>query len=191
MTLDKRPFRPSPDEPVFIGFAGRMGSGKTSAATYVSSKYQFQYRRYSQVLFQWRGADDQARNQLQEIGWDVMARGLQAELNARLIASLDPAQSAAVDGLRHPTDFDSLYRSFGAAFGLVFLEAEEEVRYTRLKQRFGSRAAFHAADSHPVESHIDDLRSLASLRLSNETSMENLQRQLDTWIASCRVRSHT
>ena len=189
MTLDQRSFRPSPDEPVFIGFAGRMGSGKTSAAKFLSSKYQFQYRRYSQILLQWRGTSDQAPNQLQQIGWDVMGGGLQSELSARLIGSLDRARSAAIDGLRHRVDFDSLSSSFGSAFGLVFLEADEEVRYMRLIHRFASRAAFQAADSHSVESYIDDLRPLANLTVSNETSMENLERQLATWIANCGVRS--
>src|SRR5437016_5894582 len=115
------PFRPSPDESVFVGFAGRMGSGKTSAAVYLTSKYHFQYTRYSRILQQWQAADSDARDRLQLIGWDVMAGGLQTELNARLIAALDPSRSAAIDGLRHPIDFDCLSSAFSPAFGMVFL----------------------------------------------------------------------
>jgi dephospho-CoA kinase len=180
----QRPFRSSPDEPVFIGFAGRMGSGKTSAASYLSSKYRFQYIRYSQVLQEWREASGENREHLQRLGWDVMAGGLQGELNNRLIAALDRSRSAAIDGMRHRVDFDKLYSSFGFAFGMVFLEAGEERRYARLRQRFANFAAFQTADSHPVEASVDDLRPLAALTISNENSLDYLHQQLDKWITS-------
>src|SRR5580658_6705794 len=102
--------------PVFIGVAGRMGSGKTSAAKYLSSRYGFQYTRYSQVLQDWLSAGDVDRSRLQILGWDVMAGGLQAELNSRLIAGIDRSRSAAIDGVRHRMDFDSLSSSLGASF---------------------------------------------------------------------------
>src|SRR5258708_3042699 len=100
------PSRTSRAEPIFVGFAGRIGAGKTSAATYLKSKYGFQYTRYSQVLQQWQAASGGDRDQLQQIGWDVMAGGLQTELNARLIGALDRSQSASIDGLRHSIDFE-------------------------------------------------------------------------------------
>lgn len=185
------PFRPSPNGPVFIGFAGRIGSGKTSAANYLSSKYDFQYTRYSQILQEWRATSGEDRVQLQRLGWDVMASGRQAELNARLIAVLDKSRSAAIDGLRHPIDFDSLSSSFGAAFGLVFLEAGEEQRFARLGPRFATFASFRAADSQPVEAQIDSLRPLAMLTISNERSLEYLYHQLDIWITSCGAGGRT
>lgn len=185
---DPRPFRPLPDEPVFVGFAGRMGSGKTSAATYLSSKYHFQYTRYSQVLQRWRASGGDDRDRLQQLGWDIMAGGLQSELNARLIAALDRSRSAAIDGLRHMTDFHSLASSFGSSFGMIFLEAGEEHRFARLGRRFETLAAFRTADSYPVEAHIDSLRPLASLTISNEQSLESLYQQLDAWIIEFGVR---
>src|SRR6266852_6152329 len=94
-------------ERLFVGFAGRMGAGKTSAARYLESKYGFQYTRYSQVLQEWLGDAVSDQNHLQKLGWDVMAGGQQRELNSRLIAGLDRSRSAAIDGLRHRIDFDS------------------------------------------------------------------------------------
>jgi dephospho-CoA kinase len=185
----QHPFRPWPNEPVFVGFAGRIGAGKTSAAMYLTSKYQFHYTRYSRVLQQWQAADGDARERLQEFGWDVMAGGLQTELNARLIGALDRSRSASIDGLRHSIDFECLSKAFSPAFGMVFLEAGEELRYARLKQRYATFEAFQVADSHPVEAHIDGLRSLATLTLLNESSLENLHERLDAWLTDCGVRS--
>src|SRR6266852_4830072 len=107
-------------EPLFVGFAGRMGSSKTSAAKYLSSRYGFAYTRYSQVLQGWLCPTAPARDQLQKVGWDVMTGGRQAELNARLIAGVDRSQSAAIDGLRHEIDLKALSSVFGAAFRLIF-----------------------------------------------------------------------
>jgi dephospho-CoA kinase len=189
--LRQRPFRSSPDGPLFLGFAGRMGSGKTSAATYLKSSYRFQYARYSQVLEQWRAMSGENRDRLQQLGWDIMAGGLQAELNIRLIASLDRSQSAAIDGLRHMIDFESLSTSFGGSFALVFLEADEEHRFARLRHRFETFAAFQSADSHAVEAHIEGLRPLAALTISTDQSLDNLYQQLDRWITSFGVRDRT
>src|SRR5712664_3438634 len=81
------------DSPLVIGITGRIGAGKTSVGKYLSSAYGFYYTRYSRVLSDWRAKDPESKAHLQVVGWEVMAGGMQAELNARLISQL-PAQSA-------------------------------------------------------------------------------------------------
>jgi hypothetical protein len=157
----------------------------------LSTKYGFQYTRYSQVLQDWRSACDADRGRLQTLGWDVMAGGLQTELNTRLIAGIDRLRSAAVDGIRHRTDFDSLSRSLGESFSMIFLEASPQRRFDRLRDRFETFAEFAAADSHPVESHIDGLKPLARLTISTEHSLESLYNQLDAWLAACAEEEQT
>jgi dephospho-CoA kinase len=181
--------RPSPHslaEPVFVGFAGRIGAGKTSAAKYLSCEYGFQYTRYSQVLQGWLSSEVSDRDRLQQLGWEVMAGGLQAELNARVIAVIDRSKSAAIDGLRHVVDFQSLGSTFGESFEMIFLEARPEHRFERLHARFSTAAAFHAADAHPVEAHIDDLRLRASIVIPNDDSTGRLYHELDAWMATRR-----
>ena len=111
-----------------------------------------------------------------------MGGGLQAELNSRLIAGLDRSRSAAIDGLRHPIDFDSLSSTLGPSFRLVFVEARQKSRFERLRSRFPTCAAFQAAESQPVEAHIDTLRPLASVAIPNDESLESLYQRLDAWI---------
>lgn len=185
MVAGLNPYPPSHIEPIFVGITGRIGSGKTTAARYLSSKYGYQYTRYSQVLRKWVSSGTADRDQLRKVGWDIMAGGLQAELNSRLIAGLDHSRSAAIDGLRHPIDFDSLSSAFDPSFRMIFLEARPQYRYERLLSRFPDLAAIEEADSHQVESHIDNLKSRASMTIANEQSLESLYRQLDAWISSC------
>jgi dephospho-CoA kinase len=178
------PFPRSQTDALFVGFAGRIGAGKTSAAEYLSSKYGFQYTRYSQVLRHWLASEAPEREGLQQFGWEVMAGGRQVELNARLISGLSRSQSAAIDGLRHHIDFHSLSYAFGASFHLVFLEAAAAARFERKRSRFSTYEAFLAADSHPVEAQIDSLKPLAAATIPTEESLESLYRRLDGWVTS-------
>ena len=175
-------------EPFFIGFAGRMGSGKTTAAKYLSSNYGFHYTRYSQVLHDWLSAAKADRDRLQQYGWNIMSGGLQADLNSRLIAGLDRSRSAAIDGLRHTIDFDSLSTTFGDSFCMIFLEAPQELRFERHREQFPNFAAFQAADAHPVEANIECLKSSASVTISNNESVDRLYQQLDAWFVTLGLR---
>ena len=127
----------SPSELIVVGFAGRIGAGKTAAAKYLASAYGFQYARYSQILQEWRGTPPE-RAQLQKVGWETMEGGLQAELNDRLIGKIERGRSAAIDGLRHPVDFEKLFSAFGTSFRLIFLEAPLEDRYSRARSSASS-----------------------------------------------------
>jgi dephospho-CoA kinase len=179
----QNPPRHSQTEPVYIGFAGRIGAGKTSAASHVASRYGFDYARYSQVLEEWLPASAGDKDRLQQFGWDVMREGRQVELNSRLISGLSRSRSAAIDGLRHPIDYECLASAFGSAFRLVFLESGQENRFQRLRSRFSTYAAFQAADSQPVEAHIENLRPLASVTIANDGSLESLGLRVDEWMA--------
>jgi len=175
-----------------IGIAGRIGAGKTSAATYLSSRHGFQYLRYSQVLSDWLAKTTEKKSQLQQIGWEVMAGGKQSELNRRLVAQIKPHADAAVDGLRHPIDRESLRDSFPESFHLVYIESPSKLRWEHLKGRgrYADLASFQAADSHPVEQQIETLRSSAARVFKNESSLEALYSELDTAVQEFRKEGH-
>src|SRR5438445_13174620 len=97
----------SEEKRLVIGFAGRIGAGKTSAAKYLNTKHGFQYLRYSQVLAEWMATNPEGKAELQRVGWEVMAGGMQAELNRRVIARGAPQGDAAAEGLRHIIDQES------------------------------------------------------------------------------------
>jgi dephospho-CoA kinase len=173
---------------LIIGIAGRIGAGKTSAATHLSSKHGFRYHRYSQVLANWLADDLEKKSRLQEIGWEVMSSGKQSELNRRLIAQLDPNVDTAIDGLRHPIDYESLKVFSRESFQLVYIESPSELRWEHLKgrSRYADFASFQAADSHPVEQQIEALKNSAARVLKNENSLEVLYSELDLAIQECR-----
>ncbi len=172
------------DDRIVIGITGRMGAGKTSAGRYLSLRYGFQYLRYSLVLSEWLAKDSETKAHLQEVGWEVMAGGMQVELNRRLIAQIKPHADAAVDGLRHPVDYKSLTDSFASSFYLLYIESPREERWNRLKDRgrYTSLESFEHADLHPVEQQIESLRASATSVLHNEGSLKDLYQTLDQTI---------
>jgi dephospho-CoA kinase len=178
------------DEQLVVGITGRIGSGKTSVGGYLSSAYGFQYIRYSQVLSEWYAKDPEIKSHLQEVGWEVMARGMQSELNRRLLVQIRPDVDVAVDGLRHPIDYESLKHSFPESFHLVYIESPSKLRWDRLKDRYADFASFQAADSHPVEQQIETLRTRAARVLKNESSLEVLYSELDKVVQEFRKEGH-
>ena len=169
-----------------IGITGRIGAGKTSVGRYLAEQHGFYYTRYSQVLSDWRAQDPESKAHLQAVGWEVMEGGMQAELNQRLISRIQPQQNFAVDGLRHPTDYECLSSAFSLKFHLLYIESSEESRWTRLKGRYPELDVFRAADSHPVEQQIESLRKAAFAVITNEGSLAELYGKVDTVLGNIR-----
>jgi dephospho-CoA kinase len=171
-----------------IGIAGRIGAGKTSAARYLSANHGFQYLRYSQVLAEWLASDSESKAQLQKIGWEVMAGGMQTELNRRLITQVLPDSDAAIDGLRHSIDRESLSKAFPSCFRLIYIDSGAEQRWNHVsgKDRYMNRDSFDSADSHPVEQQIESLRAKADYVLRNERSLQALYTAINEAVPSFR-----
>jgi dephospho-CoA kinase len=181
--------RPRGSERLTIGFAGRIGAGKTSAAKFLEREYGFQYVRYSEVLADWLRVDPAEKGRLQAAGWEVMAGGLQTELNRKLIGRLEPARDHTVDGLRHLIDYETLKNGFGASFFLIYLDCPSELRWERLKvrNRYRARQDFDAADASPVEQHIEKLRPKATVTIQNSGTLGDLYVEMNNTLE--RIRS--
>lgn len=106
---------------------------------------------------------------------------MQAELNNRLIAQIRSDRDVAIDGLRHPTDYQSLKNCSGNSFFLLYIDTARNYRWEHLKghSRYKSLSEFEAADSHPVEQQIELLRANATRVIHNEGSLQDLYESLD------------
>jgi dephospho-CoA kinase len=172
---------------IVIGVAGRIGSGKSVAAHHLEHHCGFQYLRYSLVLADWFKTDPTVKPRLQEVGWEVMSGVGQRELNRRLISKISSDQNCAVDGLRHPIDYESLKNEFAYRFFLIYIDTPSEIRFERLRNRFRSYSDFLAADRHPVESSIDLLIPCASFVLSGIQPLKEFGEQLEGLVSQFRA----
>jgi len=188
---------PSPDSQqrqdnrLVIGIAGRIGAGKTSVGKYLESRYGFCYVRYSQVLSDWRAKDPESKAHLQAMGWEVMAGGMQPELNARLIARIPALADCAVDGLRHPVDYEALSTNFGRQFKLLYIESPLETRWQRLQSRSATLEDFSRRESEPVEQQIPALREKAYAIIDNDRTLQELYTNVDAALDGIRTGGQT
>jgi dephospho-CoA kinase len=170
-----------------IGVTGHIGAGKTSAANYLRSAHEFFYVRYSRVLSDWLAKDPESKAHLQAVGWKVMEGGMQSELNDRLITQIPVQVNCAVDGLRHPIDYESLTEAFSAQFQLLYIESRQETRWQRVRTRYDALENFRSADSHPVEQQIGALRVSAFAVLENDGTLEDLYSKVDAALERIRT----
>jgi dephospho-CoA kinase len=180
-----------PDKRLVVGVTGRIGAGKTSVARYLSEAHGFFYVRYSQVLSEWKAHNAESKKLLQAIGWEVMGGGMQLELNQRLIAQIPPDSNCAVDGLRHPIDFDSLAKSFSTNFYLIYVDCTQETRWQRLRARYPRLEDFQKTDFHPVEQNIETLRNNAFAVIDNNSSLQHLHSELEQLLNKFHVGGRT
>lgn len=171
-----------------IGITGQLGSGKTTAAEYLAAEHGFNHIRYSQVLADWFNEDPERKSELQLVGWEVMSGGSQVELNRRLLSKIANGGDWVVEGLRHPLDYESLKKAFASRFQLVYIDSSREQRWLRLQKRgrFRTFEEFCAADQHPVEQLIPQLRPFAELCITSSEPLQQLYVPLSQFVNSLR-----
>jgi dephospho-CoA kinase len=173
---------------IVVGVAGRIGSGKSLLAHCLEQEFGFQYLRYSMVLAEWYQIDPADKLRLQEVGGHVMAGQEQRELNRRLIDCIEQKRDVAVDGLRHPIDYETLLAEFGKRFSLIFVETPPMIRFERTQDRYTTYEQFLTADSRPAESNIDSLRPLSAATISGTMPVEESIAELRQFVSSFRQR---
>ena len=162
-----------------IGLSGQIGAGKTTAGRFLESQ-GFRYGRFSMVLadiLRQRGIEP-ARQALQALGEEVNRGAKQRWLGTQLLRMLPDSGDLVIDGLRHPEDHALLVESFGPSFIHIHIDVPRELLLSRHVESGGRTEELRAALSHPVEINVPTISSLAHVRITNNTSLDNFFTQL-------------
>jgi dephospho-CoA kinase len=178
-----------------IGLIGRPGSGKDVCATRLLSLITAQNingirMTFSDLLGQTLDeyGVEKNRDNLQQLALFIQQRhtgGLSYRMKQHIGQSL--SQIVIVDGIRWQEDME-MVRSFQNSF-VIFLTAPVEMRFHRLKAR-GQKPGestmsfddFTKAESVATETEIENLGKLADIEVSNEGSIEDLNKMIgDLW----------
>jgi dephospho-CoA kinase len=165
-------------EPIVIGVAGGIGSGKTEFARLLAERLGGQCVSFGDFVRSKaaeRGLEG-SRAVLQELGERLIGEMGWREFTASAIAPWDRCRHLVIDGVRHLDAVLALRKTVApATFRLVYLEVDVETRRSRLSERPSDAQALSTLDAHSTEQEVhSSLRSTADLVLNARLAPEAL-----------------
>ncbi len=166
---------------ILIGFAGEIASGKTTAARYIESNYNFHYVRYSQIL---QGLlnnykDSVSRQSLQEFGLMIFKEMGGKGLTDKLLKRIVGQKKVVVDGIRHLSDVDTLRNDISRKTCIVYIGSEYHIRNERYCAKNSNGIDYDKALTHEVESEILLIDKSSDFIISNNSTFGELYKNLD------------
>ena len=142
---------------MIIGVSGRNGAGKGAVIDYLAERSFYVYSLSDVVRSELkRQGVEESRERMIEAGRALRAAAGPGALAEGLLAQLQPDRNYAIDSIRHPEEVEVLRRS-SPDFRLVWIEANEETRWERIRAR-----------QRPGDpSDIDELRVLEARELGS------------------------
>jgi predicted NUDIX family phosphoesterase/adenylate kinase family enzyme len=171
--------------------AGRIGSGKTETASYLSQKLGCPLIKSGELVRDLMGSPS-----IEQIGRREFQARAHQYINTtdgpdRLAAAIETcvsetgAQRCIIDGIRHLVTFERLERLFDGSVGLIFVNTPPDVAYDMYRSReaqttltFSYREYLEIYDA-PVEAEIPSLGRRAHIVINNAFGIETFRRTLD------------
>jgi len=170
-----------------IALAGETGSGKSTAALYLTLKYGFKYIRYSQVIAKLANFKEKYdKNALQKAGLQLHNELGQREITLKLIDSLPENTHVVIDGVRWIDDLETLQEHFGDRLKAIMVECPDNIISKRLQKSpfYMNKTKKEIRDilTHEVEAEIITLGFHISMRIQNKGSFKSFYEKLDTLV---------
>ncbi|MCP4035766.1 MAG: AAA family ATPase [bacterium] len=177
---------------MIVGVAGRNGAGKGEVIKLLEAQ-GFCALSLSDVIrdvLRARGLEE-SRERMIETGRELRAEGGPGVLGEQLLAAMKDGVDYAVDSVRHPAEVEALRRGTGGqAFVLLWVDADEAIRFERIKARgrSGDPETLPAlrelegrelGSADPAAQQLEAVRSLADRALDNDSGLDALSRALD------------
>jgi dCMP deaminase len=174
---------------MIIGLTGKNGSGKTAVSEYLKSR-GFEYFSLSDAIrdeIHKRGLRI-TRDILIDVGNELREKYGPGILAERILAGLFHDKNYVVDSIRNPCEVDVLRRR--SDFTLLAIEADQQIRFERSRQRgresaaqtlkqFVEEEARELDSNNPANQQLHATRLKADFAVNNDGTLEELHRQLD------------
>jgi dCMP deaminase len=172
-----------------IGVAGPNAAGKGEVVTFLEER-SFYPLSLSDVIrdeLRRRGVAE-TRERMIELGREMRAEHGEAVLAERLLEKLDRDRNYVIDSIRHPAEVAALRRG-RAPFHLLWVDADEGVRFGRMRERGrgGDPATLEQlrelerrelGSDDPAAQQLLAVRALADFSVANDGSIEDLRRSV-------------
>jgi ribosome-binding protein aMBF1 (putative translation factor)/adenylate kinase family enzyme len=175
-------------EPLVLGFAGRIGSGKSTLSTEVAKALGWpraSFGDYVRTVARNSGLDE-SREVLQELGASLIEGGVDDFCRAVLAnCGWNAGEPLVIDGIRHAEVIESLRKLVAPLeMKVVYLDVGDDKRLENLRTREQAETeALKRVEEHPTEEQVKDrLPGLADLRLAGDHPVPELVSTLVKWI---------
>ncbi len=184
-----------------IVVAGRIGSGKSETANYLSQKLNCPLIKTGILVQQLMGSPSLAeigRKEFQARALEyIQSDGKPAQLANAIAAQIsESASRCVVDGIRHLSVYENLDARMQCNAGLVYIQTPPDIAYEMYRSReaqstlsFNYREFLEIYDA-PVEAEIPSLGRKADAYIYNSFGMESFRRTLDDLVSSLQGNTH-
>jgi dCMP deaminase len=120
---------------MILGVSGLNASGKGEVVAFLTQR-SFYTHSLSDVIrteLRARGLEE-TRERMIETGRELRAQEGSAALARRLLPLLHADRNYVIDSIRHPAEVEAL-RAAGSRFRLIWVEAQEAIRFARMRER--------------------------------------------------------
>lgn len=165
---------------MIIGISGKIGSGKSTIAKDIQTKYGFRRLSTSDLLKSILESKDiePTREKLQDIG-DIMIKTVGGSGFMALMLVYLPAENYLIDSIRHREALQYMKNKFRGDFVNIFVDAPENIRYSRTEEQYESFEYFKKIDSANSEIEIESLKTNSDFVVSNDTSPFKVKIQVE------------
>lgn len=175
---------------MILGIVGPIGSGKDTAADYISRKYGYEivsFRDIVREVTEGKGMEP-SRENMQDVARECRARYGEDYFSKRALekgmALLKNGRKVLFKEMRTKGDADLLRKEFGSGIRIILVESGKRTRYERLKARgrlgdpktFGE---FHAQETREREMHFTESFSFADTAVKNNGTLKELHDRID------------
>lgn len=175
-------------EPLVIGFAGKIASGKSTISAEVAKALGWPRASFGDYLriFAKSSGLGESREVLQEIGASLVAKDVEGFCRAVLTHyQWSAGEPLIVDGIRHAEVVDALRRLVAPLeLRLVYIDVDEEARRARLRQDDGDLPEkLQMVERHSTEEQVKNrVPALADLRLPGDKPVVELVSTVVNWV---------
>ncbi len=178
---------PTAKPKVFLGIAGELVSGKSTASEFFVNSYNAEYYRFSKVLDKVLDILDLEHTRKNQQDLAVILKdnyGGEVLMNALfLMAEKSDKNFFVLDGFRKPDEVAKLKTQPNSYF--LYIETPVEVRYQRMLARgekvgetVQSFEEFKISQEHAADIDIRNLKSLADFQIQNDGTLEQYHQKL-------------
>lgn len=175
-----------------IVVAGRIGSGKSETANYLSQKLGLPLLKTGallQELMDCPPITEIGRSEFQARAFAfIQSPGGPQQLAGHIASRAARSGRCVIDGVRHLATYESLVQELGGDAGLVFVQTPPDVAYNMYRAReakdeltFSYRDFLKIYDA-PVETEIPSLGRKAQIYIYNAFGLETFRRTLDEMV---------